>query len=115
MIEHTDRNPPTYPVQIMTVQCPCGCGALTVIPFRGILYAHLWADQIRFTVRHSKFWTSVATWPLRKGVRARLVMLEFTTGERVQCEPAQLARGHYGDLATRRPCAWWELEKIGQL
>jgi hypothetical protein len=75
VIGHSDTNPATYQVQVMTVQCPCGCGALTVIPFRGILYAHLWADQIRFTVLHSHFWTKVVTWPLRKGVRARLVML----------------------------------------
>lgn len=104
-----DPNKPeaeTLPVSVMTVDCPCGCGALSRIPCGGYVLAHLWPDQIRFTLQSR--WLSWFVWRLFKlrSPKGRLVILEFSGGGRLFCAPTRLHVGRKPDLATERPLKW---------
>lgn len=100
---------PTFDVKAMTVACPCGCGALTHIPFRGRLQAHVWPDQLRFTFKSRIAQILVGFLFRLKSPKALLVLIEFTNGIRLQCAPSKLHRGKGGDFATDRPCDWKEI------
>lgn len=100
---------PTFDVKRLVIVCPCGCGVLSDVECHGFVQAHVWPDQIRFTMK-SRF-LSWLFWRVFKvkPIRGLLVMLEFTDGKRLQCEPVSLKPGRYPDICTDRPCLWREL------
>lgn len=95
----------TFEVERMTVACPCGCGALTAIQCHRFVLAHLWPDQIRFTLK-LRWVERIVAWMLRGGIKGRLVLLEFADGSRVQCPPSAMFVGARGDFATVRDTPW---------
>lgn len=104
-----DPNAPqaeTLAVSVMVVDCPCGCGALTRIPCGGYVLAHLWPDQIRFTLKLRPLGWLVWRLFRCRPPKGRLVILEFSEGGRLFCSPAALRPGHGPDLATERPLKW---------
>ena len=105
---------PTFDVEAATVVCECGCGALTRVPFRGALQAHIWPDQIRFTFKvlsRTLWWMlRIRMWLTGGEFKGLLVLLEFTDGRRIQCSPTALRLGHR-DFCTERPCQYQEIAK----
>lgn len=106
----------THRVDTCTVVCSCGCGCLSTTPqFYGFLEAHLWPDQIRFTIRMP--FTGMVGLIARllerlflfyakvKGFKSHLVMIRFMDGTFVQCEPIALRIGRR-DFCTERGCKW---------
>jgi hypothetical protein len=111
----------TYPHGIvsMTETCSCGCGCLTEVNLSAMIDAHLWPDQIRFTLKGidtvgvfgfcvRAIFRILMFYACHKTFSGKLVMLKFADGARLQCEPIGLRAGRR-DFCTERGCKWWML------